>query len=309
MVFVGLVAVFGLFLFFKNKDRVNEKMDFLSVKRGDLKVEISASGFVSPQNRVDVKPPISGRIEQFLVKEGDYVQKGHILAWMSSTERAALIDLARTKGKEEVQKWEGLYKATPLISPVSGTVISKAIKSGQSVAQNDVMLTLSDTLIIKVDVDETDLAKIHLGQHADVQFDAMPDQKVKAIVTHISFDSKVVSNVVKYTVDLQFQGNPSGIRSGMSANMTFVTEKRENVLLLPLYAAQEQDGTYTVLLQKGNDLEKKVINTGITDGRMIEILSGLNEGEQVAIQRFSGNSQKRGKNPFSTNPGRKRDKK
>ena len=58
--------------------------------RGDLRVTISSTGEVKPQNRVEIKPPVTGRVEEVLVKEGQTVTQGEVLAWMSSTERAAL---------------------------------------------------------------------------------------------------------------------------------------------------------------------------------------------------------------------------
>ena len=81
--------------------------------RGNIEVLITTTGTVQPQNRLEMKPPISGRIEEILVREGSNVKKGEVVAWMSSTERAALIDAARSKGGETLQYWEDAYKPTP----------------------------------------------------------------------------------------------------------------------------------------------------------------------------------------------------
>src|SRR3954471_4307740 len=67
----------------------------VEVQRGRIEVTVTATGIVQPENRVEIKPPISGRVESVLANEGDRVPKGKILAWMSSTERAALLDAAR----------------------------------------------------------------------------------------------------------------------------------------------------------------------------------------------------------------------
>ena len=64
---------------------------------GSIQTFISTTGVVQPQNRLEIKPPISGRIEEIKVKEGEKVIVGQILAWMSSTERAALLDTARSQ--------------------------------------------------------------------------------------------------------------------------------------------------------------------------------------------------------------------
>src|SRR3990167_8328140 len=74
--------------------------DTVRVRRGDIETVVLTTGGVEPQNRVEVKPPIGGRIEDILVREGASVRRGQIVAWMSSTERAALLDAARLKGPE-----------------------------------------------------------------------------------------------------------------------------------------------------------------------------------------------------------------
>ena len=71
----------------------------VTVSRTELRVTKTATGEVTPQNRVEVKPPIAGRIEQVLVHEGDAVTQGQVLAWMSSSDRAALLDTARSQGR------------------------------------------------------------------------------------------------------------------------------------------------------------------------------------------------------------------
>ena len=88
----------------------------VTATRGDLEVTILSTGVVQPKNRLDIKPPVAGRADEVLVAEGDVVKKGQILAWMSSTERAALIDAARAKGPDEVKRWQDIYRATPVLA-------------------------------------------------------------------------------------------------------------------------------------------------------------------------------------------------
>ena len=91
-----------------------------TVKRGDIEMRVTSTAVVQPRNRLEIKPPIAGRIEQVLVREGQTVDKGQVLGWMSSTERAALLDAARTRGPEELQRWEELYRPTPIVAPIRG---------------------------------------------------------------------------------------------------------------------------------------------------------------------------------------------
>lgn len=76
------------------------------VHSGDLVQSVQATGNVQPLNRLELRPPVAGRVEQVLVQEGDYVKRGQTLAWISSSERAALLDAARAQGEAELKKWE-----------------------------------------------------------------------------------------------------------------------------------------------------------------------------------------------------------
>ncbi len=148
----------------------------VSVSRGDLELTILSTGVVQPRNRLEIKPPIAGRAEQVLVQEGQHVTKGQIMAWMSSTERAALIDAARARGPEELKRWEELYRATPVLAPINGTVILRSVEPGQTFTGNDAVFVMSDRLTVKAQVDETDIAQIRLRQPAQLVLDAYPDQ-------------------------------------------------------------------------------------------------------------------------------------
>ncbi|RLI00640.1 efflux RND transporter periplasmic adaptor subunit, partial [Candidatus Bathyarchaeota archaeon] len=190
--FVMLIIIVAFLL----KVRKNEPRDIIYREihpfYGDICVTVSTTGIVEPQNRVEIKPPIAGRIEEILGKEGDKVKKGDVLCLMSSTERAALLDAAHLKGEKELKYWEEVYKSTPLIAPIDGQVIVRAVEPGQTVTVNDTILVLSDRLIVKAQVDETDIGKVKLGQRAVITLDAYPDIKVEARVNHISYESKII---------------------------------------------------------------------------------------------------------------------
>src|SRR5262249_40126931 len=149
---------------------------------------------IQPQNRLEIKPPIGGRIEKILVEEGHIVKTGDILAIMSSTDRAALLDAARMQGAEALKSWDDVYKATPLLAPIDGEVIVKSVNPGQTVTPTDDVVVLSDRLIVQAQVDETDIGKVKLGQAAAISLDAYPKIHVRGTVDHIYYESKVVSN-------------------------------------------------------------------------------------------------------------------
>lgn len=277
-------------------------MEEISPVIGNIQTTITTTATVQPQNRLEIKPPINGRIDEILVKEGEMVKTGQVLALMSSTERAALLDAARTHGADEVKYWEDVYKPTPLLSPVDGEVIVSKDYPGQTITIADNVIVLSDHLIVQAQVDETDIGKITLGQEVSLSLDAYPEIKIKGKVDHIYYESLIVNNVTIYQVDILPDKVPDVFRSGMSATVNIVEKAKDNVLTLPLGAVKKsKEGAY-VLTGKapGKKPKEKKIEVGISDDKNIEIVSGLTAGDKVlmAVQKYKA-AGKMAVNPLS----------
>jgi macrolide-specific efflux system membrane fusion protein len=215
---------------------------------GSIRLTVQATGSVQPLNKVSILPPVGGRIDKIIALEGRAVRKGQVLAWMSSSERAVLLDNAQAKGPEEVKYWEGAYAPTPIIAPVDGIVIARNVVEGQTVSLGTDLYDLSDRLIVQAAVDETDLGKIHDEQKASVTVDAYPDKPFNADVNLISHQAVKVNNVVTYYVQLEPRKVPGTLRAGMTANVDFILEEREHVLLIPAWAVKGMERT-TVMLK------------------------------------------------------------
>jgi macrolide-specific efflux system membrane fusion protein len=270
------------------------------VERGDISTTILATGTVQPENRLDIKPTIAGRVEQVLVEEGQMVKKGQMLAWISSTERAALIDAARAEGPAEVARWEKLYRASPVVAPIPGMIIARNVENGQTFSTTDAILTMSDRLTVKAQVDETDIAAIHLKQSAEIVLDAYPGNRLPAVVDQIAYDAKTVNNVTTYTIDVLPVKTPEFMRSGMTANVTFQSDAHKGVLIIPTDALKIDAGKSSVTLRDENgDTYQKPVQTGLNDGKHVEIVSGLTEQDIVLVPVFALKDKKNGANPFS----------
>jgi macrolide-specific efflux system membrane fusion protein len=301
-----LIALFAVFYFLKMNKNGKSKETYTKVypHRDDIKDFVTTTGEIQPQNRVEIKPPIAGRIEKIFVKEGDRVKKGDILMLMSSTERAALLDTASAKSEATRKYWEELYKPIPIIAPITGEVIVRNIEAGQTVETSGVILVLSNRLIIKANVDETDIGRIKLGQKALISLDAYPDVQVSAKVNHIAFESTVVNNVTTYSVDILPKYVPKVFRSGMSTNINIIVQSRKNALLIPLEAVIEKSDKKFVLIALADgsekDYEKINITTGLESGDFVEVLSGVDEKDCILIKQIdiSSKSKKSKKNPF-----------
>ena len=281
----------------------NEVVREITVAYGSIENIISTTGTVQPQNRLEIKPPIGGRIEKILVKEGDKVKIGQTLVWMSSTERAALLDAARAQGEESLKDWQEVYKPTPLMATIEGEVIVRAVEPGQTVTSTDAVIVLSDRLIVKAQVDETDIARVKLGQAAIISLDAYPQVKVDAKVDHVSYESTIVNNVTTYEVDIVPQRVPDVFRSGMSANVDIIEKSKDNILLIPLEALKrDKEGSFVLLGQgRGKKPVKRRVELGILGENDAEVVSGLKAKDTIIIktQEYQpSKSSRSNSNPF-----------
>lgn len=283
LIFAGIIIVISSALFIiskKNNRRAHGKV--MHAQRGTIAIEFRQTGSISPRNRLEIKPSIAGRLDDILVSEGQSVKKGDTIAMMSSVERASLIDAARARGKEELKKWEDTYKPAPIIAPLDGFIIDRSREPGQSVSSGDTILVMADKLIIEANIDETDLRYVHLGQKVTIMLDAYPGKEFEGIVEHIAYESTVINNVTVYTVKIRPASTGIFFRAGMTSTIIITAEKKENALLLPYEAIIKRgDQSFVLLKSETGKPRMQKIDTGINNGKQIEIISGITEEDTV----------------------------
>jgi len=287
----------------KGKGKSDEIVKEIIPTIGAIQTYISTTGTVLPKNRLEVKPPVNGRIESILVQEGHKVNLGQTLAWMSSTERAALLDAAEGQGPEVLKYWKEVYKPIALLAPINGEVIVATTQPGQTVTTADAVIVLSDHLIVRAQVDETDIGKVKLGQKAIIIIDAYPDDKINSAVEHIYYESKTVNNVTIYEVDLVPENVPAFFRSGMNATIDFIDQSKDNALLLPVEAVyKDKDGDFVMLKRNGEaQALRQAVQVGISDDKNTEIISGISVNDKVVVKnaKFVLPSSDVGSSPFT----------
>ncbi|MGE0268047.1 MAG: efflux RND transporter periplasmic adaptor subunit [Candidatus Omnitrophota bacterium] len=304
LVITVVTGISGMYWQKKKKSADKEEVTRINPAYGRIKQTVTTTGVVEPQNRLEIKPSVGGRVEKIFFEEGDTVRSGEILALLSSTERSSLLDAAKLKGQEALSYWEEVYKPIPLVSPIDGEVIVRNFEPGQSVTTADPVLVLSDRLIVVSQVDETDIGYVKKGQRALLKLDAYPDIEVSGTVSHVSFESLLVNNVTIYEVSIIPDKIPEVFRSGMSANVDIIRDQKEKALLLPSYVIQSgKNGNPFVMLEgPGGTKDRARITTGISDEDNTEIVSGLTEKDTVLWNQESrqklSQSRKSGSNPF-----------
>lgn len=269
------------------KNGKGERSRPVAVEVETLEETVDATGSVSPNNRVEIKPPVAGRVETLLVDEGDRVKSGQIVAWLSSTDRAAILDAARAQGPEEFKKWQDAYKPTPVVASLPGEVILRNVVVGEAVSAATIMFAVADTLIVNAQVDEADIGKVQVGQAARIRLDSYPDQPVDGKVVDVLYEGKNVSNVITYGVKVKPETVPPFFRSQMTANVSFIIRSKAGALTLPANAVREgKDGKRVVLLpaaEEGAAPVEREVKTGIEADEKVEIVEGLAAGDKVLL--------------------------
>jgi len=308
IVFVAIVVA-GYFYWQKRSGDNPSQPSYETVRVGwgSIEIKVLSTGTIQPYTRVEVSSSVSGRIDRVEVDEGDIVKEGDILAWISSEDRIALLDAARS-GLESAQKEndpEALkeakmaneiankaYKPVPLTNSISGQVINRSCEPGQNVSTQSILFVISDRLVASVEVDEADIGKIKEGQETWIVLDAFPDERLKGKVTKISREGSLVSDVVIYDVMVDPLKVPRHWASGMTANVEFMVEKKDSILVIPKSAVKEREGKSFVMVLEDQPTPRK-IETGITDGRMIEVTEGLMEGDSIILSGMESDTKQR----------------
>jgi len=138
-------------------------------------------------------------------------------------------------------------------------------------------------LIIKAQVDETDIGSVKVGQSVDLKLDAYPDNTIAGKVEHIAYESTVVSNVNIYEVDVLPESVPEYFRAGMSATVNFVLNERLDVLTLPMNVIKKIGKLSYVFIKEGEKFTPKQITTGLENTLNVEVDSDLKKGDEVAV--------------------------
>jgi len=171
-----------------------------------------------------------------------------------------------------------------LISPIDGIVSQLNYKQGDIILSDSAktMATIinNETLFIEVNIEEADISKLALDQKAQVTFEAVENLRLEGEVSFISLTSEISSNgIVTYLVRIMIDNaDESRLREGMTAEIDFIISEATNVLSVPVAAVRNIAGKAAVELEDNSIMN---VVTGFTDGKKVEIISGLELGDKI----------------------------
>ena len=183
-----------------------------------------------------------------------------------------------------------------IAAPFAGTVLDTLVQEGEWATPGApaMVLATTESLILQVNVDEVDVAKLAEGQIATLSFDALKDQQTGPVagrIVRIAPSSSSVDGAVAYGVEIGFESGELPIRLGMTADVDIVVARADDALLVPNRAitADRAAGRYFVdLVHIDGTAERREVRVGIRNEDQTQILEGLEEGAQVALPEVPG---------------------
>jgi HlyD family secretion protein len=182
------------------------------------------------------------------------------------------------------QARSNLEKST-LTAPLAGTITLLSVHSGEIASANQAVVVLNDLATLEVDVnlDETDVARVIVGQEAQIGLDAFPGVELTGEVTYIASVAQSQSGVVLYPVTIRLTPAELPVRDGMTADVEIATASQEDALIVPLRAVHTEDGRAYVDRLAGDQIERVAVELGLMTETEIAITTGLSEGDVVVV--------------------------
>ncbi|MFC2068798.1 efflux RND transporter periplasmic adaptor subunit [Chloroflexota bacterium] len=296
------------------------------VVKGDFVVTISGSGSLEVTTERNLTFGSGGKVTKIYIREGDEVKKDDVLAELdtsvlelalnqaqvardeasynlsqlrdvihASTDRIIIAEALLELAERSVTEAQKQLTEAIITAPFDGTVARVDAKEGDIVSSPAMALQPVIRLIdlasmeLVAEVDEIDIAEVKTEQKAIIEVDALPALELEGRVTSISQLPSPQAGVVLYEVKISLDANEGlGLRVGMSATADIIISERKNVLLVSSRAVQQDSHGQTIVEVMVNEqIEERVVVTGISDGIQTEIVKGLSEGEIAVIRTRS----------------------
>jgi HlyD family secretion protein len=191
-----------------------------------------------------------------------------------------------SQAKASLQKTQAQRKELMIFAPSSGVVTYVNGEIGEIISpeMNSISFTSLGALQVKLNVVEDKIVDVKIGQEVSITFDAIENEKFSGKVVAIDPAETIIGGVVYYQTTILFDKTDERVRSGMTANIWIKISSSKETLFIPVSAIQKKEGKKIVKILSGKQIIEKEVVTGIkNDKGMIEIISGISEGEQVVL--------------------------
>lgn len=270
------------------------------------------TGTVGANIFTDIKSPVNGIVETLYARENQWVEKGRVIAVINPDDRLALIadnqlqiekleqvmkgnvnseaydSLSEEleKAKANLQYAMDIYQTVPVICPMSGMVTRRWLEAGSQVDTRGKILTVSDmsSMVIKAEVNEKYFTAIKKGRKLELVLNAYPGDTLTGIISLVY--PLVDPSTRSISFDIRIENSSKQLLEGMMASVKIPVEVKKDIIAIPEKAVLTSTGNspFIYLLGKDSLVHHRNVETGIRSGNMLEISSGLDEGEKVIVK-------------------------
>jgi len=264
-----------------------DSLDSLEVAKANaLQDQIKANDILTSRSNLKTQElklkDAQVQLKQVNVSEADVVQA-----------QAAVV-----KAYAQAQNSVTQLNYTTIVAPTSGIVLTKEVEQGTIVsgsknasAASTTLITIADIseIYVTVNIDETDIKDITLGQKVNVSIDAYPDENFTGEVIKISPTTITDQNITTVPVKVLIHQSDAKLKPGMNATCDFILEEAIGVLgVLNRAIERDENGKQFVMVKKGSEEVKVMLETGLVGAAMTEVKSGIKEGDEVLIPAGGG---------------------
>jgi multidrug efflux pump subunit AcrA (membrane-fusion protein) len=232
---------------------------------------------------------VFGKIKTIHVSENEKVSSGKTLITLEDLPASPHYEQLLADREELIERLNELLelaKTNTLIAHTECVIMSVHIAAGQKVDNQLTAFTAApnETLVLSVNVDELDILSTRTDMDVEILFDAISGQAFYGKIVYIADSATASGGVAKYSVKVRMPW-ASSMRVGMNATATIIVEEKNDILLIPIVALQESGSrvfVYTKQRADTGELSDEVdVTTGISDGKNVEIMSGLTAGNTI----------------------------
>jgi membrane fusion protein (multidrug efflux system) len=296
-----------------------QRAEMAAIYSGTAPVESERKAFVMPKVKGEIRAVLADEGQR--VREGQTLARldGDQLRLEVALNEATMRKLERDYARNLELQQKGLISATAIDnlkyeleaatanwelarlqfsycdirSPISGTVTQRldVVKVGNTVTPVGGVIDSADsslfvvedldTLIVRVNVPERELSKLSVGQLAELDFDAVPGRRFAGKISLIS--PYINAQTATFEVRIRLTDDDALLRPGMFARVAIVYERKPDALQIPRTALLDGDGPPKVFVVQQGKAVERAVQLGLSNGAMVEVVSGLKDGEQVVV--------------------------
>jgi HlyD family secretion protein len=209
------------------------------------------------------------------------------------------IKLNYTSAKTSYEQSQDSYLKTKIYAPITGRIIQLNVKAGETVVMGTmnnsgtILMVLADmsSMIAVVDIDETDIPQLRIGQHAEITADALPDSIFSGTVTKIGLmpitNMLSTEQATSFEVEVEMKDFSTTLRPGMNVSADIITSEKTGIRTVPVQAItrrmKDKKMNESVFIVKDRAAELREVTTGSSSDTDIEIKSGIELGDTIII--------------------------